>query len=67
MRERDAVDPLPAGGVRGQRVGVQQRGDRARIHVLLPAVHVTVSASDGDVHFHPRSVIMLCLAVNRIV
>lgn len=40
--ERDAVDPLPAGGVCGQRVGVLQRGDRTHLHVLFPAVHPPV-------------------------
>lgn len=49
--QRDPVDPLPAGGVCGQCVGVLQRGDRARIHVLLPAVHFTVS-DDCDI-YHP--------------
>lgn len=43
VRQRDAVDPLPVGGVRGQRVGVLQRGDWSRIHVLLSVVHSAVS------------------------
>lgn len=43
VRQRDAVDPVPAGGVCGQCVGVLQRGDRTHIHVLLSALHFTVS------------------------
>lgn len=46
VRQRDALDPLPAGGVCGQCVGVLQRGDRTHIHVLFPAVHFTVSSVD---------------------
>lgn len=42
VRQRDAVDPVPAGGVCGQRVGVLERGHRTRIHVLFPAVHFAV-------------------------
>lgn len=40
--ERDAVDPVPAGGVCGQCVGVLQRCDRTHIHDLFPAVHPAV-------------------------
>lgn len=43
--QRDAVDPVPAGGVCGQRVGVLERGHRTRIHVLFPAVHFAVRRS----------------------
>ncbi|XP_054867817.1 lysosomal amino acid transporter 1 homolog isoform X1 [Amphiprion ocellaris] len=40
--QRDPVDPLPAGGVCGQHLGVLQRGHRTHIHVLFSAVHFAV-------------------------
>jgi len=43
VRQRNPVDPLPVGGVCGECVGVLQRGDRSRVHVLLPAVRSAVS------------------------
>lgn len=59
VRQRDTVDPLPAGGVCGQRVGVLQRGDRAHIHAVFPAVHFTVSSNHRDV-FQPDIKMPLC-------
>lgn len=56
--QRDAVDPLPAGGVCGQCVGVLQRGDRAHIHVLFSAVHFAVSSNDYDVYHFDIHVII---------
>lgn len=40
--QRDPVDPVSAGGVCGQCVGVLQRGYRTHIHVLFSALHFAV-------------------------
>ena len=44
LRERDGVDPVPAGGMRGQRLGILERHHRTDLHVLFSSIHFAVSS-----------------------
>lgn len=71
VRERDAVDPAPAGGVRGQPLGVQQRAPGSGLHALLPALHPTVRTTRASAarcgRFCPRASCVVPFACRQVL